>query len=289
MVRITPLPELVYEELVRTALREDLGRAGDLTTDAVVARDAVADGRIVARRAGRVAGSDVAAAVFRILDPRLSVEVVTSDGGDVAGGGEILRVRGSARPIVTAERTALNLLGRLCGVATLTRAFVAAVEGTGARIVCTRKTTPGLRALEKHAVRCGGGVNHRFGLDDGVLIKDNHVALAGGVRAAVERARERAGHMVRVELEVDTLGQLEEALALGVDAVLLDNMDEPTLRRAVAMVGGRCLTEASGGITLESARSVASTGVDLLSVGALTHSAPALDVSLEVAAVENEG
>lgn len=289
MVRITPLPELVYEELVRTALREDLGRAGDLTTDAVVARDAVADGRIVARRAGRVAGSDVAAAVFRILDPRLSVEVVTSDGGDVAGGGEILRVRGSARPIVTAERTALNLLGRLCGVATLTRAFVAAVEGTGARIVCTRKTTPGLRALEKHAVRCGGGVNHRFGLDDGVLIKDNHVALAGGVRSAVERARERAGHMVRVELEVDTLGQLEEALALGVDAVLLDNMDEPTLRRAVAMVGGRCLTEASGGITLESARSVASTGVDLLSVGALTHSAPALDVSLEVAAVEDEG
>ncbi len=289
MVPITPLPELVYEELVRTALREDLGRAGDLTTDAVVPRDAVADGRILARRAGRVAGSDVAAAAFRILDPTLSVEVVTSDGADVGAGGEILRVRGPARSVVTAERTALNLLGRLTGIATLTRAFVSAVEGTGARIVCTRKTTPGLRALEKHAVRCGGGVNHRFGLDDGVLIKDNHVALAGGVRAAVERARERVGHMVRVELEVDTLGQLEEALVLGVDAVLLDNMDEPTLRQAVAMVGGRCLTEASGGITLESARSIASTGVDLLSVGALTHSAPSLDVSLEVAPVEREG
>lgn len=282
---ISPLPELVYEGLIRTALREDLGRAGDLTTDAVVPPDAVAAGRIVARRPGRVAGADVAAAAFRILDPTLTVEVATHDGVDVGADGEVVRVRGRARSILTAERIALNFLGRLCGIATLTRAFVAAVEGTGARVACTRKTTPGLRALEKHAVRCGGGVNHRFGLDDGVLVKDNHVVLAGGVRAAVGRARARVGHMVRVELEVDTIGQLEEALALNVDAVLLDNMDEPTLRRAVAIVGGRCLTEASGGITLESARSIASTGVDLLSVGALTHSAPSLDVSLEVAAV----
>jgi nicotinate-nucleotide pyrophosphorylase (carboxylating) len=196
--------------------------------------------------------------------------------------GTVLEVEGRARVILSAERTALNLLGRLCGVATLTRAFVRATAGTRAQVVCTRKTTPGLRALEKYAVRCGGGANHRFGLDDAVLIKDNHVALAGGVRPAVERVRAAVGHMVKVELEVDTLDQLDEALDLGVDAVLLDNMSLEELRRAVAMVAGRVVTEASGGITLDTAAAVAGTGVDLLSVGALTHSAPFLDVSLEV-------
>lgn len=282
MNQVPPLYPVMYEELVRSALREDLGRAGDLTTDAIVAPGRRARGRLVARTEGRVAGVEVAASVFRSLDPGARVRVLVGDGRDVAAGGAVLEVEGRARAVLSAERTALNLLGRLCGVATLTRAFVRAIAGTAARVVCTRKTTPGLRALEKHAVRCGGGANHRFGLDDAVLVKDNHVALAGGVRPAVERVREAVGHMVKVELEVDTLEQLEEAMGLGVDAVLLDNMTLEELRRAVAVVAGRAVTEASGGITLETAAAVAATGVDLLSVGALTHSAPSLDVSLEV-------
>jgi len=284
MTTVTELPRILYDDLIRDALREDLGRAGDLTTDALVAADATAVAAVTARRAGRVAGSEVAARVFEILDPSMESEIVVADGGDAESGSTLIRLRGPARAILTGERTALNLLGHLSGIATLTRAYVKAVEGTGARVVCTRKTTPGLRALEKYAVRCGGGANHRFGLDDAVLIKDNHLAVAGGVRPAVELVRAAVGHMVRVELEVDTLEQLEEGLAAGVDAVLLDNMDPETLRAAVTLVGGRCLTEASGGIDLDTAAAVAATGVDLLSVGALTHSAPWLDVSLEVEA-----
>ena len=284
MTTVTELPRILYDDLIRDALREDLGRAGDLTTDALVAADATAVAAVTARRAGRVAGSEVAARVFEILDPSMKTEIVVADGGDAESGSTLVRLRGPARAILTGERTALNLLGHLSGIATLTHTYVKAVEGTGARVVCTRKTTPGLRALEKYAVRCGGGANHRFGLDDAVLIKDNHLAVAGGVRPAVELVRAAVGHMVTVELEVDTLEQLEEGLAVGVDAVLLDNMDPETLRAAVTLVDGRCLTEASGGIDLDTAAAVAATGVDLLSVGALTHSASWLDVSLEVEA-----
>ncbi len=282
MTTVTELPQVLYDDLIRNALREDLGRAGDLTTDALVAADATAVGAVMARRAGRVAGSEIAARVFEILDPSMETEIVVADGGDAESGSTLIRLRGPARAILTGERTALNLFGHLSGIATLTRAYVKAVEGTGVRVVCTRKTTPGLRALEKYAVRCGGGANHRFGLDDAVLIKDNHLAVAGGVRPAVELVRAAVGHMVTVELEVDNLEQLEEGLAVGVDSVLLDNMDPETLRAAVTLVDGRCLTEASGGIDLDTAAAVAATGVDLLSVGALTHSAPWLDVSLEV-------
>jgi len=282
MTTIPELPSLLYEDVVRRALAEDLGRAGDLTTDAIVSAAASTTARVVARADGCVAGVGPAAAAFRLLDGRCAVEVAASDGQEVAAGDTVLTVRGPARAVLTGERTALNLLGRLCGVATLTRAFVREIEETGARVTCTRKTTPGLRALEKHAVRCGGGASHRFGLDDAVLIKDNHLAVAGGVRPAVERARSAVGHLVSVELEVDTLEQLAEGLEVGVDAVLLDNMDPDTLRRAVEMVAGRCTTEASGGITLATARRIAETGVDVLSVGALTHSAPSLDVSLEI-------
>lgn len=280
--RLAPPHRLLYEPLLRRALAEDLGRAGDLTTDAIVPAGVEADARLVARAAGRVAGLEIAAAAFRMLDTRVVVEPIVRDGSDVPAGAVLAAVRGPAAAILTAERTALNLLGRLCGVATATAALVRAVSDHPARIVCTRKTTPGLRALEKYAVRAGGGWNHRFGLDDGVLIKDNHIAVAGGIRPAVERVRDVAGHMVRIEVEVDTLDQLDEALALGVDAVLLDNFRVSDLMKAVALVGRRALTEASGSITLENAAAVAATGVDLISVGWLTHSAPALDVALEL-------
>jgi nicotinate-nucleotide pyrophosphorylase (carboxylating) len=274
---------LQYEALVRRALEEDLGRAGDLTTDAVVPADLETSARLVARVGGRIAGVDVAAHVFRRLDPRLVVTVHLADGRDARAGDTIAEVTGPARPILSAERVALNFLGHLSGVATVTRAIVAAVRDHPARVVCTRKTTPTLRALEKHAVRMGGGSNHRFGLDDAVLIKDNHVAIAGGVTEAVRRARAGVGHMVKIEVEVDTLAQLEEALASSVDAVLLDNMDPDTLCRAVGMARGRAITEASGGIRPDTAAAVAATGVDLLSVGWITHSAPVLDVALDVA------
>jgi nicotinate-nucleotide pyrophosphorylase (carboxylating) len=284
MITVDPLPQILYDGLIRGALLEDLGRAGDITTDAIVPGDAKATAAIVARRSGRVAGTDIAARVFEILDPAMETKVLVIPGGDAEPDSPLVRLIGPARAILTGERTALNLLGHLSGIATLTRDYVGAVAGTGARVVCTRKTTPGLRALEKHAVRCGGGANHRFGLDDAVLVKDNHLALAGGVRGAITKVRKKVGHMVTVELEVDTLEQLEEGLEAGVEAVLLDNMDPQTLRAAVAMVNGRCVTEASGGIDLESATAAAATGVDLLSVGALTHSAPWFDVSMEVEA-----
>jgi nicotinate-nucleotide pyrophosphorylase (carboxylating) len=277
------LPPLLYEDAVRRALREDLGRAGDLTTAALVPAAATAEARIVARAAGRLAGVEVAAAAFRLLDPRLETTIAIGDGRDVAAGETVAVVSGPARGLLSAERVALNFLGHLSGIATVTRDLVAAVRDSRARVVCTRKTTPTLRALEKHAVRCGGGHNHRFGLDDAVLIKDNHLALAGSVAEAVRVARAAVGHMVRVEVEVETLAQLEEALAAGVDAVLLDNMGLEDLRTAVAVVAGRAVTEASGGITPETAAAVAATGVDLLSVGWITHSAPSLDVALDLA------
>ena len=278
-----PLHPLLYEPIVRRALEEDLGRAGDLTSDAVLPPGLEATAKIVARSAGRVAGLPVAVSAFRLLDPSLEIDCQAADGEDVEAGSSLATIRGAARSILSAERTALNILGRLCGIATVTRDLVAQVAPHGARVVDTRKTTPGLRVLEKHAVRCGGGYNHRFGLDDAVLIKDNHVALAGGIGPAVERARQRVGHMVKIELEVDSLDQLREALELGVDVVLLDNMPPDTLREAVRMAKGKAVTEASGGITPKTAAAIAATGVDLLSVGWLTHSAPALDVALDVA------
>lgn len=271
-----------YQELVSRALAEDLGRGPDWTTDCILPEGQTARARLVAREEGRVAGVALAVEAFRQLDPDCQVLVLVQDGQDAAQGAAILEVEGSARALLTAERTALNFLGRLSGVATATRAMVRAVEGTRARIVDTRKTTPGLRVLEKYAVRCGGGFNHRFGLDDAVLIKDNHRALAGGVRPALERVRGQVGHTVKVELEVDTLDELREALELGVDAVLLDNMSPAVLRQAVELVGGRAVCEASGGIALETVRAVAESGVDLISSGALTHSARCLDVSLDV-------
>ncbi|HYO14434.1 MAG TPA: carboxylating nicotinate-nucleotide diphosphorylase [Thermoanaerobaculia bacterium] len=278
-----PLYPLTYEPIVLRALEEDLGRAGDLTSDAVLPPGLEATAKIVARSAGRIAGLPVAVSAFRLLDPSLEIDCQAADGEDVEAGSSLATIRGAARSILSAERTALNLLGRLCGIATVTRDLVAQVAPHGAQVVDTRKTTPGLRVLEKHAVRCGGGQNHRFGLDDAVLIKDNHIALAGGIRPAVERARQRVGHMVKIELEVDSLDQLREALDLGVDVVLLDNMLPETLREAVRMARGKAVTEASGGITPKTAAAIAATGVDLLSVGWLTHSAPALDVALDVA------
>jgi len=281
-VSLPTLYPLLYEPLLRAALAEDLGRAGDLTSDAVLPRGARARGVLVARRAGVVAGLDVALATFRLLDPAVEIAPAAADGERTEPGRVLARLAGPAAPILAGERTALNLLGRLCGVATATADFVEAVRGSGAGIVCTRKTTPGLRALEKYAVRCGGGANHRFGLDDAVLIKDNHLAVAGGVRAAVERARQHVGHLVKIEVEVGSAAELDEALELGVEAILLDNFELPALAAAVARVAGRAVTEASGGITLASAAAIAATGVDLLSVGALTHSSPALDVALDL-------
>ncbi len=278
---IPPLPTLMIEPLVRTALLEDLGRAGDVTTDAVVPAEMRAATALVARKAGVVAGLDLALMAFRLMDPAIETKVERPDGSRLAPGDVIAAVAGPMRGILSAERVALNFLCHLSGVATATAALVEAVRGHKARITCTRKTMPGLRAVQKHAVRLGGGANHRFGLDDAVLIKDNHVAAAGGITQAIARARTGVGHLVKIEVEVDTLAQLEEALGAGIDAVLLDNMGPDTLRRAVAMVGGRAVTEASGGITLETAPAVAASGVDLISAGWLTHSAPALDIGLD--------
>jgi nicotinate-nucleotide pyrophosphorylase (carboxylating) len=275
------LPPLLFEQLVRAALVEDLGRAGDLTTDAIVPPDLRATTVLAARQPGVVAGLDVAAQAFRLIDPSVEIAVEQGDGSVVSPGSIIATLRGSARAMLTGERTALNFLCHLSGIATATATVVSAVRDFKAQIVCTRKTTPGLRALEKYAVRAGGGGNHRFGLDDAVLIKDNHVAIAGGIRQALERARAAAGHMVKIELEVDTLAQLEEALDIGVDAVLLDNMTPDELRQAVAMVDGRALTEASGRVTAATAPAIAASGVDLISIGWLTHSAPALDIGLD--------
>ncbi|MER9683948.1 carboxylating nicotinate-nucleotide diphosphorylase [Mesorhizobium sp. M0184] len=277
----SPLPMIMLEPLVRAALLEDLGRAGDLTTEAIVPKEHQAGTVLAARQSGVVAGLDLAMLAFRLIDPDVEISVERADGSNVMDGEVIASVVGPARAILTAERTALNFLCHLSGIATATASIVAAVRGYGAKIVCTRKTTPGLRAVEKYAVRAGGGSNHRFGLDDAILIKDNHIAIAGGVRPALERARRRAGHLVKIEVEVDTLAQLEEVLGFAPDAVLLDNMSLADLRRAVAIVGGRAITEASGGIASDTARAIAATGVDLISVGRLTHSAPILDIGLD--------
>jgi nicotinate-nucleotide pyrophosphorylase (carboxylating) len=275
------LPPFLVERAVAAALEEDLGQAGDITTDPIIPPHATADAEIVARKAGVIAGLDLAAASFKALDPDAQFATDVADGTHVGPGTGIARVQGKARALLSAERVALNFLGHLSGIATLTAAYVAAVKGTKVRIACTRKTTPGLRALEKYAVRAGGGVNHRFGLYDAVLVKDNHIAAAGSLAQALAKLRARTGHLVKVEVEVDTLDQLEEALRFTVDAVLLDNMDVATLEQAVAMVDGRVLTEASGGVNLDKVRKIAETGVDLISVGALTHSAPRLDLALE--------
>ena len=273
---------ILIEPIVRAALLEDLGRAGDITSDAVVPAEARVEAVMAARQQGVVAGLEAGLLAFELLDPDLRIERVCPDGSRVERGQTVARISGRARPVLAAERSALNLVSRLSGVATATRSLVDAIAGHKAKIVCTRKTTPGLRILEKEAVRLGGGANHRFGLDDAILIKDNHVALAGGVAAALQRAREHAGHLVKIELEVDTLDQLAEALDYGLDAVLLDNMDPPTLRSAVAMVAGRAVTEASGRITRETVPEIAAAGVDLISSGWITHSAPILDLGLDI-------
>jgi nicotinate-nucleotide pyrophosphorylase (carboxylating) len=275
------MPHILIEPLVRMALLEDIGRAGDLTTDAIVPVGRLATTLVVARQQGIVAGLDLARLAFQLVDPAIEMRATHDDGAAVEPGDVIATLSGPARGILTAERVALNFLCRLSGIATATASVVAAVQNYRAKIVCTRKTTPGLRAIEKYAVRVGGGSNHRFGLDDAVLIKDNHVAIAGGVAEALKRAKNSVGHLVKIELEVDTLDQLREALGQGVDAVLLDNMDPDTLREAVSMVGGRAVTEASGRITPATAPSIASTGVDLISIGWLTHSVGILDIGLD--------
>jgi nicotinate-nucleotide pyrophosphorylase (carboxylating) len=239
---------------------------------------------LAARQRGVVAGLDLAVLAFKLIDSGVEIVIERADGNPVTEGDVVATVRGPARAILTAERTALNFLSRLSGIASATRSVVDAIDGHKAKIVCTRKTTPGLRAIEKYAVRAGGGSNHRYGLDDAVLIKDNHVAVAGGIRPAIERVRASVGHLVKIEVEVDTLAQLDEALALGPDAILLDNMNPEELQRAVGMVGGRAITEASGRITASSAPAVAAAGVDLISIGWLTHSAPILDIGLDYSA-----
>ncbi len=278
---IPSLPAVLIEPIVRAALLEDLGRAGDITTDALVPPGVCAETALVARQPGVLAGMGWARAAFQLIEPALQIVVELPDGSQLAPGDLIATVSGPARGILTAERTALNFLCHLSGVASATASVVTAIRGHKARVCCTRKTMPALRAAQKYAVRVGGGSNHRFGLDDAVLIKDNHVAIAGGIRAAIQRARAGVGHMVKIELEVDTLEQLAEALALGVDAVLLDNMGPEMLRRAVEMVDGRAITEASGRITPRTAPAVAETGVDLISIGWLTHGAAVLDIGLD--------
>lgn len=277
------LEPLLYRDLVRQTLLEDLGQAGDITTDAVVPGDLMAVGSLKAREAGRVCGMQIAKEAFRHLDPGVQLERLVVDGSDVEAGAQLARLEGRASALLTAERTALNFLAHLSGIATATRDWVRLAAGHRARVVCTRKTTPGLRCLEKYAVRVGGGANHRFGLDDAVLIKDNHLALAGSVAEAVRRVRAASGHMVKVEVEVDSLDQLREALAVGVDAVLLDNMRGERLVEAVRLAQQRgVVSEASGGVSREALREIAATGVDLISAGWLTHSAPALDVALDL-------
>jgi nicotinate-nucleotide pyrophosphorylase (carboxylating) len=275
------LPHLLVEQSVRAALLEDLGRAGDTTTDAVIPSTAQARVALVARDPGTVAGLDFAKAAFALIDPTITFETKLPDASRVAPGDIIATITGPARGILTAERVALNFLGPLSGIATATRAIADAIAHTNTRITCTRKTTPGLRFAEKYAVRCGGGANHRFGLDDAILIKDNHIAIAGGIAAALRAAQAYRGHLVKIEIEVDSLAQLNEALPFAPDAILLDNMSPETLRLAVAMVDGRAVTEASGRVTQATAAAIAETGVNLISAGWLTHSAPILDIGLD--------
>ena len=279
--KLPQLATLLLEGPVRAALLEDLGRAGDITSQSVVPDDAVARVSLTAREDGVIAGLDVARTAFRLVDPSLKIAVIREDGARIGPGDDIALIEGPARSILTAERVALNFMGHLSGVATATRALVDAVARTGARICCTRKTTPGLRAFEKHAVLAGGGTNHRFGLDDAILIKDNHIAAAGGITRALQAAQQAAGHMTAIEIEVDTLEQLDEALASGARIVLLDNMTPTELAAAVKKAAGKAVLEASGKINIETVRAIAETGVDYISSGFITHSAPTLDIGLD--------
>lgn len=277
----TPLPDILVQAAVQSALAEDLGLLGDITTNAIVEIDAKTEAVIAARQAGVLCGLAFARAAFNALDAAMTFEPDVQDGDTISAGQTIARISGNTRAVLTAERVALNFMGRMSGIATLTRAYVDAVAGTSAAIADTRKTTPGLRAVEKYSVRCGGGQNHRTGLFDAILIKDNHIAAAGNLGAAITAARNSAGHMVKIEVEVDTLQQLDEVLNYPVDAVLLDNMSPETLSDAVKRIDGRMIAEASGGVNLSTVRAIAESGVDLISVGALTHSAPVLDLGLD--------
>ena len=277
------LSPLAIDEAVRRALNEDLGRAGDITSIATIPETTPAHAILIARQPGVIAGLPLAVATFQTLSPDINIHAHIRDGATVAAGVHVLTISGPARAMLAGERTALNFVGRLSGIATLTSDYVRHTAGSKLRICCTRKTTPGLRALEKYAVRCGGGFNHRFGLDDAILIKDNHVAVAGGITAVLQRARTHAGHLVKIEIEVDTLAQLREVLDTGLaDVVLLDNMDIATLTEAVRLANGRVVLEASGGVTQSSIANIAATGVDYASSGALTHSAPNFDVALDI-------
>lgn len=280
-MRLSPLPPFIIDEAVRAALQEDLGLAGDITTNACIPADATSRAVIATRKPGVIAGLDLAAAAFRLIDPSIKVDIISHDGAHVEEGYVVLAVNGPSRGILSAERVALNFLGRLSGIATATAALVEAAKGTKAHVVCTRKTTPTLRVFEKYAVRCGGGHNHRFGLYDAVMIKDNHIAAAGGVAKALRAAKAAVGHMVKIEIEVDTAEALEEAIAEGADIILLDNMSIEELKRAVAFVAGRAVLEASGNVTLQTVRAIAEAGVDIISSGWITHSAPTLDLGLD--------
>jgi nicotinate-nucleotide pyrophosphorylase (carboxylating) len=275
------LPPFMIEDAVRRALAEDLGLAGDITSAACVPATAMSRAVIAARRPGVIAGIDLALAAFRLVDRDIDTRVEAGDGARVGDGDAVMRVEGPSRGILAAERVALNFMGRLSGVATQTALYVGAAAGTKAKIVCTRKTTPGLRAFEKYAVLCGGGRNHRFGLDDAVMIKDNHIIAAGGIAAALTAAKRAVGHMAAIEIEVETLEQMEEALEHGARIILLDNMSLDDLRLAVSLNKGRAVLEASGGVTLDSVKAIAATGVDVISSGAITHSAPCLDLGLD--------
>jgi nicotinate-nucleotide pyrophosphorylase (carboxylating) len=277
------LSPLLFESAVRAALAEDLGRAGDITTVACIPAGRKAIAVLAPRKPGVICGLAVAEAAFRIVDPHVTFEYLAADGDYIeTPRTAVARISGDARAILTAERTALNFISHMSGVATATSKLVALTKHTKAKVICTRKTTPNLRALEKYAVRCGGGMNHRFGLDDAVLIKDNHIAVCGGIREALQAAKAYAGHMVKIEIEVDNLDQLKEVIAEGADVVLFDNMSPEDMRKGVEMIGGRMKTEASGGISAESAKAVAESGVDMLSSGALTHSSPILDIGLDI-------
>lgn len=277
------LPEMLITPLVAAALAEDLGRAGDITSAATIPATATSVAVMASRRDGVICGLALAVAAFRQVDPTLVIEQLAQDGDRVKKGDRVLRISGNARAILAGERVALNFVGRMSGIATATTHMVAAVGSAKARIAATRKTTPGLRSVEKYAVMCGGGTPHRYGLDDAILIKDNHIAMAGGIAAALQGAKNYAGHTVKIEIEVDTLAQLDEVLAIGgADIIMLDNMTDDQMRTAVGKVAGRALVEASGGVTLERIAAIAATGVDLISIGALTHSVINFDVGLDV-------
>lgn len=278
---IAPLPRIVIEPTIRNALIEDLGLAGDITSAAVIPVGHRSRLAMVSRKRGVIAGLDAAELAFQLIDPAVGMVRHMEDGSVVKPGDVIATIEGPSRALLTGERTALNFLGHLSGIATVTAGIVSAISGGKASVVCTRKTTPGLRSLEKYAVRAGGGMNHRFALNDAVLIKDNHIAIAGGIAEAIQRAKAGVGHMVKIEVEVDTLDQLQEAMRIGIDAVLLDNMTPIQLRQAVDFVAGRAITEASGNINPTTAAEIAASGVDLLSVGWITHSAPVLDIGLD--------